>query len=185
MQNPCVQLLGVSHDRTAWTVVYMRDRQPIVLPPLDRAYAVAEMFRNLFPARQNHSNIVTTAEIWRLLALRFVRQRMVQFLAISLDSSCQIQSEGFPRANPMRRATADCELVGLQDGKRYTAKLDVTLNGATAGGEAAHPMEVVLRDDLAQGHAIPDGNYTRLPYQFDRTERRVRVIGGRKYPGWL
>ena len=55
MQNPRVQLFRVSHDRTAWTVVYTLDRQPLSFPTLHRAYAIPEMFGNLFPTRQNHS----------------------------------------------------------------------------------------------------------------------------------
>jgi hypothetical protein len=54
MQNPCVQLFRVSHDRTARSVVYALDRQPVAFPTLDGTDTKPEMFGNLFPTRQNH-----------------------------------------------------------------------------------------------------------------------------------
>ena len=62
MQNPCIQFLRVSNDRTAPSVVNALDRQPVAFPTLDGSRAISEMGGNLFPAGQNHSrNILQLA----------------------------------------------------------------------------------------------------------------------------
>lgn len=85
----------------------------------------------------------------------------------------------------MRHVTVNCELIGQQDGQRYTAKINVMLQPINVNEEAAPIGETVLRTDLAAGQKIPDGNYTRLPFQYGSTEKRVRVVSGRMFIGWF
>jgi hypothetical protein len=84
-----------------------------------------------------------------------------------------------------RHVTAMCELVGQQDGKKYSVRLDVVLKPVNVDEESSRVEDTVESEDLAPRQTIPDGNYTRLPYQFHRQEKRVRVVGGRLRAGWL
>jgi AraC-like DNA-binding protein len=77
-----------------------------------------------------------------------------------------------------------CELIGQQDGKKYPAKLDLMLKPINTD-EEDNIGEILQTADLAPGQRIPDGNYTRLPYQFEPNEKRVRVERGRMLVGWL
>ena len=61
VQNPCVQFVRVSHHRTAPSVVYSLDRQPVSFPTLDGSHAISEMSGNLFQAGENHRNILQLA----------------------------------------------------------------------------------------------------------------------------
>jgi hypothetical protein len=84
----------------------------------------------------------------------------------------------------MRHVNVMCELIGQQDGKKYPAKLDLMLKPINTD-EEDNIGEILQTADLAPGQRIPDGNYTRLPYQFEPNEKRVRVERGRMLVGWL
>ena len=82
----------------------------------------------------------------------------------------------------MRRAGFCC-LVDRQDGKKYPAKLNVVfkpvcLDQTTPAGD------ILQTAQLAPDQRIPDGNYIRLPYQFDTNEVQVSVVSGRMFAGW-
>ena len=81
------------------------------------------------------------------------------------------------------RGTIAGELVG-QDGKTYHVQLIVELEPLYVNEEAAAVSDTLKSEQLIPGQAIPDGNYTRRPHQFDRQEKRVHVMGGKMRPGW-
>jgi len=83
----------------------------------------------------------------------------------------------------MMRSTAFCELVD-SDGKTYRAKLDVVLNPLHVDEETAAVGDTVQSVQLAPNQRIPDGNYTRLPFQYEPVEKQVHVVGGRMVIGW-
>ena len=84
----------------------------------------------------------------------------------------------------MREITVLCDLLG-QDGVKYRATLNIGLNPGSVDEETAPIGDSVESIQLAPDQRIPDGNYTRLPFHFDRNEAHVHVSGGRMFAGWF
>jgi hypothetical protein len=85
----------------------------------------------------------------------------------------------------MRRIMVLCDLLGRHDEVKYRATLEVVLNPTSVDNEIAPIGDTVESFQLAPDQTIPDGDYTRLPFHFDRNEARVHVSGGRMFAGWF
>jgi hypothetical protein len=85
----------------------------------------------------------------------------------------------------MIRGTIECELVGRKDQKTYRVVLDIHIRPQHVNEEAATVGDTLENEQLAPGQKIPDGEYTRRPYQFARQSSKVHVERGKMYAGWL